>query len=455
MQQIEDLGPAGLHAGQAELPTQLVGGLGKRHLMAAFGGDPRRLEPRGPAAHHQHALTLPGRREGIAAPFELASRRGIDQAGDPIIPRAAAPAHLVAGDAGADIADAPLARLVGEMGVGDLAAHDAHHIGLARGDDVIRILRRADMALRLDADMLGHLLQRLGEGGAQLVLIDEGRDDLGEVEIAAGAAGDVVVEPAGIMPGEDLLLVGDREHVGPGDVDADGHAEDEILAGELAHAGQHLGGEAHAVLEAAAVAVGAPVGVGGPELLQQRVIGGHDLRAVEARLLVAPRGLAEAFDQFGDLGLAHPVAAVGIMHRGQARGRPGRIEAVVPIAMGADVIHLMDHHRAVLMAGIGDAPEMGNDRVAFGQEIAPGQHRGLMDRRGLDDDHRRAAAGPLAVIAEVALRRQPLDAHIGGMGAEVEAVLQRLVAQLQGLEEVRESLLGHSVGTPFDMEGRS
>jgi hypothetical protein len=41
------------------------------------------------------------------------------------------------------------------------------------------------------------------------------------------------------------------------------------------------------------------------------------------------------------------------------------------------------------------------------------------------------------------------------MGAEVEPVLQGLVAQLQGLEEMRESLLGHRVGTPFDMERRS
>ena len=64
-------------------------------------------------------------------------------------------------------------------------------------------------------------------------------------------------------------------------------------------------GEAHAVLEAAAPAVVAAVGEGRPELVDQRMIGGEQLDAVETRLLGAARGGDEAVDHFLDLGLAH------------------------------------------------------------------------------------------------------------------------------------------------------
>ena len=93
------------------------------------------------------------RREAVAAPFEFAPGRRIDQAGDPVVAIAAAPAHLVAGEAGPDVFGAAVARLVGEMRIGDLAAHDRDHVGLARGDDIVGILRRADMAFGLHPGM--------------------------------------------------------------------------------------------------------------------------------------------------------------------------------------------------------------------------------------------------------------------------------------------------------------
>ena len=123
--------------------------------------------------------------------------------------------------------------------------------------------------------------------------------------------------------------------------------------------------------------------------------------------------------------------------------------------MGADMVHLVDHHRAMLVAGLCDAPEGRDDRIVLGAEIAAGQDAGLMHRRGLDDDHGRPTARPLAVIAEMALRGQALDAHIRRMGAEDEAMLQGLVAQLQGLEEMGEGLLGHRGVILLEMTPRS
>ncbi len=167
--QFEDLAAPRLHAGQAELAAEQGRSLGQRHPMAALSRDPRRLEPGRPAAHDQDPARPRRRREAVAAPFELAPGRWIDQAGDPVVALAPAPAQLVAGDAAAHVLGPVRHRLGGEMRIGDLAAHDADHVGLARGDHGVGVLGRADMALGLDPGVPAHLLQRLGEGRAELV----------------------------------------------------------------------------------------------------------------------------------------------------------------------------------------------------------------------------------------------------------------------------------------------
>ena len=55
---VDDLLAARLQPGEAELAAELVGGLGKRHVMAALGGDARRLESGDAAADDQHRLRL-------------------------------------------------------------------------------------------------------------------------------------------------------------------------------------------------------------------------------------------------------------------------------------------------------------------------------------------------------------------------------------------------------------
>src|SRR5207248_3460693 len=119
------------------------------------------LHPGRPAAYHQHLLSRLCARKTVAVPQIFPADRGIDEATDPVVARAPAPAHLIARDAGADIFAAPFAGLVGHMGIGDLAAHNADHVGLARGDDVVGVLGRADVAFGLDPDVLRNLLERL------------------------------------------------------------------------------------------------------------------------------------------------------------------------------------------------------------------------------------------------------------------------------------------------------
>ena len=54
VEKIEDLATARLHAGEAELAAEPRRGLDQRHLVAALGGHPRRLETRDAAADDQH-----------------------------------------------------------------------------------------------------------------------------------------------------------------------------------------------------------------------------------------------------------------------------------------------------------------------------------------------------------------------------------------------------------------
>ncbi len=205
----------------------------------------------------------------------------------------------------------------------------------------------------------------------------------------------------------------------------------------LRMARQHFVGEAHAVLEAAAVLVVAPVGDRRPELLDQRVVGRHQLAAVIAAGL-GPRGAArEGGDDLRDLALGHRMAAVGIVHRGQAGGRPVVGQRVVPVAMRADVVELLDDMCALGMHRVGDAAEMRDDGIVVGAEVAARQHRGLVDRHRLHHDHRGPAHRALAVIAEMPLAGQPALAHVGGVRAEHDAVAQREVSQLQRLKDRR------------------
>ncbi len=240
-----------------------------------------------------------------------------------------------------------------------------------------------------------------------------------------------------VEPGDDLLQAFDRLHVGARGIDADGKADNEILAAGLADRLQHFVGEAHAVLEAAAIFVVAPVGDGRPELLDEGVIGRHQLAAVISAGLGARGAAGEGGDDFRDLSRSHRVAAVGIVHRGQAGRRPIVGQRIVPVAVGADVIELLDNVRAFGMNRIGDAAEMRDDGIIVGAEIAARQHRGPVDRHRLHHDHRGPAHRALAVIAEMPLARQAIDAHVGGVRAEHDAVAQAEVSQLQRLKDRR------------------
>ena len=172
--------------------------------MPALGRDPGRLEPGRSATDDQHAPWRRCRFEPVAAPLELPPGRRVDEARDPVVARAAAPAQLVARDARPDVVGAAGPGLGDQVRIGDLAAHDADHVGMPGGEDGLGGGRRPDVALGLDARVPDDRLERRRERLAEPLLVERRRDDLVEVEVRAGPAGDVVHQPSLVVPGDDL-----------------------------------------------------------------------------------------------------------------------------------------------------------------------------------------------------------------------------------------------------------
>ncbi len=104
--------------------------------------------------------------------------------------------------------------------------------------------------------------------------------------------------------------------------------------------------------------------------------------------------------------------------------------------MLADVVELMADDRPVPVHRIGDFAEMRNDLVGRMFEIAASQYGGSVDGHRFDHDHRGAAESALLIIGPMAFAGEPRFRHVGGVSAEDDAVLERHMPQLQGLEKV-------------------
>src|SRR4051794_9648437 len=115
--------------------------------MAALGGGARRFETGRAATDDQYALRLAGRSKAVAAPLPFPPRGRIDDAADPVVTAAPAPAHLVAGQAASNILRPAVGSLCSQMRIGDLPTHDGNEIGVAFAQHALGVLGRADMAL--------------------------------------------------------------------------------------------------------------------------------------------------------------------------------------------------------------------------------------------------------------------------------------------------------------------
>ena len=214
-------------------------------------------------------------------------------------------------------------------------------------------------------------------------------------------------------------------------------AHQEVLPDPAAHLFEDFEAKAGAVLEAPAVLVGAPVDQRGPELVDEMPVG-EQLGAVEPALLAARRGVTERAHHPPDVVAVHLLGerAVRVLahHRGRQRRQP-----VLDVPQGA-MPHMGDlaHDRAAVAADtLGELPQHGNDRVVADVDLAERGGRVRRDVGGAaEHGEREAALGLLLVVELVAqLRMLVLDVS-GGVARAHEPVLERHVAEPEGLQEM-------------------
>ena len=260
----------------------------------------------------------------------------------------------------------PLRRLVGHLRVADHRPRHAAHVGLAGGDDRLRLLGLVDAPAH--EDRLADARLHRGRVGSEVGVAHRHRGhDVHRASEAGGGAGDHVEVV------ESRLVVqrrADREHLFRAQAlraqlvarDPDPHHH--LVADLRADVVQDLAHDAKPILRAAAVLVAAQVDPRIEELREQVAHAAQDLAAVDPGLPEAARGVAvsrnDVVHQRARHRRRHDVEAF-VGHRG---GRPGRRRAAVQRFqdLAARVEELRKERCPVLVRGVREAPVAGGSR---------------------------------------------------------------------------------------------
>ncbi|MNZ90254.1 hypothetical protein D3C78_1092110 [compost metagenome] len=262
----------------------------------------------------------------------------------------------------------------------------------------------------------------------------------GAAERRGGAGDDMHVVQFALQRLHGLQRLVLSQALGVALVGGDTQADDEVLAGGLAHGGEHFAEEAQARVEVAVVAVLAAVHPRIEELRWQVAVTGDHLHAVQPGGLQAARGGGVTGDNLVDHRLVqcarHDVEALvrrggcGISHRQQAVG------GFHDLAAGVE--DLRQHHRALGMAGLGDPAVALDAGVVGGHQHVRGVARAVVHPGDLHDDQADTAFRPRLVVGDQLLVDQVVGGHRGVVAGGHDPVLQALAADFQRAEQVRE-----------------
>ena len=431
---------AGGLAGGHELPAQVVARLKHHGLVATCHEGLGGHEAGHAATHDGDALGLVG---GLDLPVKLVAHERVAQAGDVLeVARVgkAVQAALVAAHAIHDAVRLALARLVAELGVGELGAAHDHEVNLVVLEDLLGELGRVDAAdadgghagLAADARGVVYIEAGLEVDRRHLERVG-GSDDVAarDVEhVDAGLAGHLA-ELDGVLDGHAVL----EAVVERADAHEQGHVLGDVLA-DGADAGER---ELGAVLQGAAPLVVSVVQAGGEEGVRQVVVGAVELDAVVARLDAARGGLAVAVDDLvdlldGDAGDLEAVDAHGLGHEDLRFGVHGDGDGALPqLDAGAP---------ALAVDGVGEAA-VPLDEAVFGDGEEAVGGAGRVDRGDFHDGEAHAAGGADAVVLNELVGDLALMAHARAHGGHHHAVAHGERLDGEGLEELGEH------GTPI------
>ena len=147
--EVGDLAARRLESREPELPAEARARLEQRDVMPANSRDPCRLEPGRSTTDDEHLPRSDAGVEPVATPLPLAPRRWVHEARDPVVARSTAPAQLVARDAWPNVLGTAGAGLRHQVRIGDLAADDAHEVGMPGREHRFGGGGRPDVALGL------------------------------------------------------------------------------------------------------------------------------------------------------------------------------------------------------------------------------------------------------------------------------------------------------------------
>ena len=366
--------------------------------MAALGRQRGGLEPGGAAADDEHAA-----RRGSALDLDQLMAGGrVDGAAEAHAVDEPAVQALVGADAGPQRIQCPVARLVRQVGVGDRRPCHADHVGVPVGKDSLadRGMRDAprvdDRHVDRGADLARHRRPR-----ARLVLhrLQVAR----RAPVVADVDVQVVGQPARRQRArhreplrEVVAALHQLVHAQP---DTDGHVPPD---GGTDRA-QDLHQEPHPVLERPAVLVVALVRERREEELEQVVVVGVDLEAVDLGLQRLPRRPAVLLDELGDLRPRQRVRHVLVDEPA------GRLRRAMRQPALDDHLHRPARARLVQRVHVALVP-LDEQRVAIRaahhgadpRRLVARDHRRAQERRTAADP-RRAAAGAAHVVGDEAL----------------------------------------------------
>ena len=279
-----------------------------------------------------------------------------------------------AADATAYLAQAALARLVGELGVGDTGTHHANQIAKPFLDQFLGQNGIIDAAGEQHGDLALHegeigarRLAELAKLGVRMVR----RRHIGRRSPAVTGIDVHEIEQAGLADAiEHLAHLQVVVAAVAGFLAVDAYAERHRLADTRAHALQGFDHEAGALLRTAAPFVGAPIRHRRQEAVAKGLVGAMDLDGVGARLARDRRGPGIGVEAELDLLVAHDVRRIVLRaDHGHRRGGPHGIE-----------VGQLDHHDGAALVHLGAEPRhaLGKGRILV-RRLVPGAAHGEPD----------------------------------------------------------------------------
>ncbi|MNR04818.1 hypothetical protein D3C85_1208090 [compost metagenome] len=233
-------------------------------------------------------------------------------------------------------------------------------------------------------------------------------------------------------------------------VGGNAQADDELFVGAGAHGGDDLAQKAQALRQFAVVVVGTTIDPWVEELRGQVAVAGDDLHAVHTGRVQAPGRGGVTGDDLVDHGLVEgarhdPEALVGHRRRRVGHGEQAiaRLHDFPP-----GVENLRQHHGALGMARLGQAPVAVDAGIVGGHQHMGGVARTVVHPGHLQDDQAGAAFGTGTVISDQLFVDQVIGGHGRVVAAGHDPVFQAFAADLQGFEQMSEGVAGRHLWSP-------